>query len=198
MYLDQQSIDTTTSAGKLMFQITGAFAEFERSMIRTRVNAGLKRAKDQIRQKGHFVTKHGEVKKRLGRPGADPEKLRKGTSRACRGNRQTLGKGRYASKLNAAKVYSKFKPAALSARRERPRLPHQAAHVLGHDSAYPIAAGYRLELRAGVLSLSQAWKFSPPARVRAPQDNLASGRPWSVPSYPGTYNHEEADEVDLT
>jgi len=43
-YLDQQSIDTTTPAGKLMFQVTGAFAEFERSMIRQRVNAGLKRA----------------------------------------------------------------------------------------------------------------------------------------------------------
>ncbi|MFY9839275.1 MAG: recombinase family protein [Xanthobacteraceae bacterium] len=44
LYLDQQSIDTTTPAGKLMFQVTGAFAEFERSMIRQRVNAGLKRA----------------------------------------------------------------------------------------------------------------------------------------------------------
>ena len=44
LYLDQQSIDTTTPAGRLMFQITGAFAEFERSMIRQRVNAGLKRA----------------------------------------------------------------------------------------------------------------------------------------------------------
>src|SRR6516225_10837452 len=70
LYLDQQAIDTTTPAGKLMFQITGAFAEFERSMIRTRVNAGLKRAKDEIKRKGHFVTKQGEVKKRLGRPSA--------------------------------------------------------------------------------------------------------------------------------
>jgi Resolvase, N terminal domain len=33
LYLDQQSIDTTTPMGKLVFQITGAFAEFERSMI---------------------------------------------------------------------------------------------------------------------------------------------------------------------
>jgi len=30
LYLDQQSIDTTTPAGRLMFQVTGAFAEFER------------------------------------------------------------------------------------------------------------------------------------------------------------------------
>jgi DNA invertase Pin-like site-specific DNA recombinase len=53
MYLEQQSIDTTP-AGRLMFQITGAFAEFERSMIRQRIRAGLKRAK--------------EAGKRLGRP----------------------------------------------------------------------------------------------------------------------------------
>src|SRR6266481_5725681 len=33
LYLDQQSIDTTTPAGRLMFQVCGAFAEFERSMI---------------------------------------------------------------------------------------------------------------------------------------------------------------------
>jgi DNA invertase Pin-like site-specific DNA recombinase len=44
LYLDQQSIDTTSPAGRLMFQITGAFAEFERSMIRQRVKLGLKRA----------------------------------------------------------------------------------------------------------------------------------------------------------
>ena len=44
LYLDQQSIDTTTPAGRLMFQITGAFAEFKRSMIRQRVLARLKRA----------------------------------------------------------------------------------------------------------------------------------------------------------
>jgi len=30
LYLDQQSIDTTTPTGRLLFQITGAFAEFER------------------------------------------------------------------------------------------------------------------------------------------------------------------------
>jgi DNA invertase Pin-like site-specific DNA recombinase len=44
LYLDQQSIDTTTPMGKLVFQVTGAFAEFERSIIRQRIKAGLKRA----------------------------------------------------------------------------------------------------------------------------------------------------------
>ena len=44
LFLEQQAIDTTTPAGKLMFQVCGAFAEFERSMIRQRVRIGLKRA----------------------------------------------------------------------------------------------------------------------------------------------------------
>ena len=44
LFIDRQFIDTTTPTGKLMFQIVGAFAEFERSMIRERVHAGLKRA----------------------------------------------------------------------------------------------------------------------------------------------------------
>ena len=42
LYLDQQSIDTTKHPmGKLMFQVTGAFAEFERGMIRQRIHATL-------------------------------------------------------------------------------------------------------------------------------------------------------------
>jgi DNA invertase Pin-like site-specific DNA recombinase len=45
LYLHQQGLDTTTPGGKAMFQMLGVFAEFERSMIRERVNAGLARAK---------------------------------------------------------------------------------------------------------------------------------------------------------
>ena len=40
-----QPIDTTTPTGKLTFQILGAVAEFERSMIRSRVRAGIAKAK---------------------------------------------------------------------------------------------------------------------------------------------------------
>ena len=43
--LHQQGIDTTTPAGKAMFQMMGVFAEFERSMIVERVRAGVARAK---------------------------------------------------------------------------------------------------------------------------------------------------------
>ena len=45
LHLDQQAIDTTTPAGRMFFHITGAFAEFERDMIRSRVNADLARAR---------------------------------------------------------------------------------------------------------------------------------------------------------
>ena len=45
LYLHQQAIDTSTPAGKAMFQMMGVFAEFERSMIRERVNSGIARAK---------------------------------------------------------------------------------------------------------------------------------------------------------
>jgi DNA invertase Pin-like site-specific DNA recombinase len=44
LYLDQQAIDTTTPVGKIVFQLTCAFAEFERTIIRQRIKAGLKRA----------------------------------------------------------------------------------------------------------------------------------------------------------
>lgn len=44
LYLHQQAIDTTTPSGKAMFQMTGVFAEFERSMVRERVLSGLARS----------------------------------------------------------------------------------------------------------------------------------------------------------
>ena len=44
LFLHQQGIDTTTPAGKAMYQLMGVFAEFERSIIQERVRAGLKRA----------------------------------------------------------------------------------------------------------------------------------------------------------
>jgi DNA invertase Pin-like site-specific DNA recombinase len=40
-----EAIDTTTAAGNMLFQIMGAFAEFERSVIRERTLAGLAAAR---------------------------------------------------------------------------------------------------------------------------------------------------------
>lgn len=53
LYLHQQALDTSTPSGRAMFQMCGVFAEFERSMIRERVNAGLARARSKGIKLGH-------------------------------------------------------------------------------------------------------------------------------------------------
>lgn len=56
-----ESIDTNTSAGKLLFHIMGSLAEFERDLIKERTNAGLEAARARGRVGG--------------RKGTDPIKL---------------------------------------------------------------------------------------------------------------------------
>lgn len=48
----QETIDTTTSGGKLIFHMFGALAEFERNLIRERTQAGLKAARARGRVGG--------------------------------------------------------------------------------------------------------------------------------------------------
>ncbi|MGH1588980.1 recombinase family protein [Methylobacterium phyllosphaerae] len=62
LYLHQQALDTSTPGGRMMFQMLGVFAEFERALIRARVMAGLERT----RAKGT----------RLGRPPTPPRRSR--------------------------------------------------------------------------------------------------------------------------
>jgi len=92
LYLDQQHLDTTTPTGKLLFHVTGAFSEFERSMIRQRVNAGLTVIKAKIKRDGHFTTRAGIVRRRLGRPGAEPKQIARARQELANG----LGIGRVA------------------------------------------------------------------------------------------------------
>ena len=47
-----EAIDTTTPAGRMMMQMVGAFAEFERAMIRERTSAGLAAARAEGRVGG--------------------------------------------------------------------------------------------------------------------------------------------------
>lgn len=44
-----EAIDTTTPAGRMMMQMVGSFAEFERAMIRERTSAGLALARSEGR-----------------------------------------------------------------------------------------------------------------------------------------------------
>ena len=55
LYLHQQAIDTTTPAGKAMFQMCGVFAEFERGILSERVKAGLNRAREEGKTLGRPI-----------------------------------------------------------------------------------------------------------------------------------------------
>lgn len=63
IYLHQQGLDTSTPSGRMLFQMLGVFAEFERSMIRERVRAGIERAR--------------AAGVRMGRPAVSPERVEK-------------------------------------------------------------------------------------------------------------------------
>lgn len=47
-----EAIDTTTPAGRMMMQMVGAFAEFERAMLKERTRAGLDAAREEGRVGG--------------------------------------------------------------------------------------------------------------------------------------------------
>jgi DNA invertase Pin-like site-specific DNA recombinase len=53
-----EAIDTTTPAGRLMMQMLGAFAEFEREMIRARTKHGL----DNARRAGRHIGRRPKLK----------------------------------------------------------------------------------------------------------------------------------------
>ena len=52
LYIHQSGIDTTTPSGKIMFQMCGVFAEFERGMTSDRVKCGQERAQSQVKHIG--------------------------------------------------------------------------------------------------------------------------------------------------
>jgi DNA invertase Pin-like site-specific DNA recombinase len=94
--------------GKLLFQITGAFAEFERSTIRKRITAGLKTVKAAIATKGSFVARNsGIVRKRLGRPSADPKKVEAARRYLAQGMGVLKTDGLRAGFLNQREHYAK-------------------------------------------------------------------------------------------
>ena len=87
LFLHQQGIDTTTPAGKAMYQLMGVFAEIERSIIQERVRAGLKRAVSE-----------GQT---LGRPPIAPE-LEKRIHAALKAPGRTEGVRKIAARFGVA------------------------------------------------------------------------------------------------
>ena len=63
LYIHQQSLDTSTPSGRMMFGLLAVFSEFERALIRSRVVAGIERA----RAKGV----------QFGRPSLSPDRVRR-------------------------------------------------------------------------------------------------------------------------
>lgn len=45
LYLHQQAVDTSTPSGRMLFQLCGVFAEFERELVKSRIHASLDRAR---------------------------------------------------------------------------------------------------------------------------------------------------------
>ena len=55
LYIHQSGLDTSTPTGKMMFQMCGVFAEFERGILSERVKAGLNRARKQGKHLGRPI-----------------------------------------------------------------------------------------------------------------------------------------------
>jgi DNA invertase Pin-like site-specific DNA recombinase len=55
LYIDRQGIDTTTPTGRMMFQMISVFSEFERNLIRDRVQLGMDNAKKNGTKSGRSI-----------------------------------------------------------------------------------------------------------------------------------------------
>ena len=74
----RDNLDLSTPSGRLMFQIIGAMAEFERALIQERVRAGLRNARAKGRRLGRprvIVDASREVELTFDRPPLSPEPL---------------------------------------------------------------------------------------------------------------------------
>ena len=67
LYLHQQQVDGTTPAGKAMLGMAAVFAEFERSVIIERINAGLARARAQGKKLGRPTSVTRRTEQRIRR-----------------------------------------------------------------------------------------------------------------------------------
>ena len=76
LYIHRQAIDTNTSSGKLLFQMLGVFAEFEREIIRERIMAGQQRARAQGKRIGRRTVLDDKVLTRARQLRAEGQSVR--------------------------------------------------------------------------------------------------------------------------
>lgn len=65
LYLHQQGLDTSTPSGRMLFQMLGVFAEFERSMIRERILSGLRRTSKKSGRKPMADDRQNAIRRSL-------------------------------------------------------------------------------------------------------------------------------------
>jgi len=98
----RDNLDLSTPSGRLMMQLLGAMAEFERALIQERVKAGLRNA----RAKG----------KRLGRPPGRSQRIEDQFASCIR---RFLARGR-----KAARGWDRYSPPSLTAAFQKPMRSH--------------------------------------------------------------------------
>jgi DNA invertase Pin-like site-specific DNA recombinase len=87
-----ENVDTTTAAGRMLASMLGAFAEFEKSMVRERTLMGLAEARAQGRKGGrrHILSEH--QRKEVVRMVAAGEKTQSQIARMHRVNRSVISR----------------------------------------------------------------------------------------------------------
>jgi DNA invertase Pin-like site-specific DNA recombinase len=91
LYLDRQSVDTTTPAGKALFQMLGVFAEFERSIIQETIAAGIARARAGHHERQAYRQGKDRPGRGSGHPGGAGERQGHPEGRARVRHRQQCG-----------------------------------------------------------------------------------------------------------
>ena len=118
LFLHQQGLDTTTPAGKAMFQMMGVFAEFERSIIQERVRAGLARARSEGKRLGRPT-----IAPEIGKPRSGPRWPSPGVPACAR------------SRRSSALIPARCRGSAALSRKAPPRDQHQRQEALARLTA---------------------------------------------------------------
>ena len=87
-----EAIDTTTPAGRMMMQMVGVFAEFEREMIRERTRAGLERARKKGRHPGRKPKLSDEQRQEIRDMVRSGKRTEAEAARLFRVHRSTIGR----------------------------------------------------------------------------------------------------------
>ena len=137
-----EAIDTTTPAGRMMMQMVGAFAEFERAMLRERTKAGLGAARQEGRIGGRRLRFGRWYRKAIKRP---------------------LRQHAYSRSTRGQSVGSSLCPTSY---RGRPTMPNNVAKGAPWKSVHVPGVWFFAEPREGILWVRcRGWRRYPQIRI---------------------------------